>query len=70
MTLSASPIALLSSVAVINPSFTQTEMIALLDNSQQVRSHFTISLLFTYQGDLGGFMRNSIDCWVTFYKYW
>ena len=33
--------------------------IALLNNSQQVRSHFAISLLFIYQGEIGSFMQNS-----------
>jgi len=33
--------------------------IALLNNSQQVRSNFVISLLYIYQGELSGFMQKS-----------
>jgi hypothetical protein len=42
----------------------------LLNNSQQVRSQFVISLTFIYQGELSGFMQNSQVFFVKFYKHW
>ena len=44
---------------LVRISIGKLRAIALLNNSQQVRSNFAISLLFTYQGELSGFMQNS-----------